>query len=231
MDLLQAIAERHSVRNFQDRPISTADATALAAYIEELNAESGLHMQLILNEPKAFNTGFIKVITHYGKFRNTVNYVALIGSESTNPAGIDLEERCGYYGEHIVLRAQQMGLRTCWVAGTYKKVPQACDIAPGERIAAVIAIGYGNDNGRQHKSKGLQEVMQTTCEGDAPDWFIAGVEAALLAPTAVNQQKFLFTWDGETVTAEALRGPHSLMDLGIVKYHFEIGSGRTIWAG
>ena len=73
--------------------------------------------------------------------------------------------------------------------------------------------------------------MRTTCESEAPDWVVSGVEAALLAPTAVNQQKFLFTWDGEAVTAEALRGPHSLMDLGIVKYHFEIGSGRTIWAG
>lgn len=246
MDLMQAIRERHSVRNFQDVPISADDVAELDAFIAEQNAESGLHMQLIRNEPKAFNSPLIKLVTHYGKFRNVKNYIALIGRMGDEGDGPGLEEKCGYFGERVVLHAQQMGLRTCWVAGTYKKVPSACDIAPGERIVAVIAIGYGNDDGRQHKSKSLQDVMRVTggavvagagadaapdpCDsGTTPDWFVAGVEAALLAPTAINQQKFLFEWDGTTVTVSAQHGPYCMIDLGIVKCHFEIGSGHAIW--
>ena len=60
-----------------------------------------------------------------------------------------------------------------------------------------------------------------------PDWFRKGMEAAQLAPTAVNQQKFLFTLsDGNTVTAKAIGGFYDKVDLGIVKYHFEIGAGK-----
>ena len=53
-----------------------------------------------------------------------------------------------------------------------------------------------------------------------------GGEAALLAPTAMNQQKFFFTLAGERVLAKAGTGFYTRMDLGIVKYHFEIGAGE-----
>ena len=66
----------------------------------------------------------------------------------------------------------------------------------------------------------------TKTEGTVPDWFGRGVEAALLAPTAMNQQKFLFTLDGSKVSSKAGMGFYTKLDLGIVKYHFEIGAGR-----
>ena len=58
-----------------------------------------------------------------------------------------------------------------------------------------------------------------------PEWFRRGVQAALLAPTAMNQQKFTFTLQGDTVSAKAGTGFYSKVDLGIAKYHFEIGAG------
>ena len=58
-----------------------------------------------------------------------------------------------------------------------------------------------------------------------PDWFRAGAEAALLAPTAMNQQKFLFVLDGNKVSAKAGFGFYTKIDLGIAKCHFEIGAG------
>ncbi len=42
----------------------------------------------------------------------------------------------------------------------------------------------------------------------------------------MNQQKFGFMLDGDSVLAKAGKGILSDMDLGIVKYHFEIGSGK-----
>lgn len=52
------------------------------------------------------------------------------------------------------------------------------------------------------------------------------MKAALLAPTAMNQQKFRFTLSGNEVSAKSTGGFYSKMDLGIVKFHFEEGAGR-----
>ncbi len=67
------------------------------------------------------------MMAHYGKFSGVKNYVAIIGAKSS-----DLEEKCGYYGEKIVLKAQQMKLNTCWVAITYKKIKAAFQIDAGK---------------------------------------------------------------------------------------------------
>ena len=99
MDLMEAIAARHSVRSYSDRAIETEKKQALLDKIDEINKESGLHIQLICDEPKAFD-GFM---AHYGKFSGATNYFALIGKKSA-----DLSEKCGYYGEQLVLLAQQL---------------------------------------------------------------------------------------------------------------------------
>ena len=60
-----------------------------------------------------------------------------------------------------------------------------------------------------------------------PEWFGRGLKAALLAPTAMNQQRFRFTLlPDDTVRAESRGGSYSHVDLGIVKYHFQLGAGR-----
>lgn len=213
MELMEAIQARHSVRAYQDKPIEGEVLAALQAEIDTCNKESGLHIQLVLEEPKAFDCA----MAHYGNFSGVKNYLALIGK------GPKLDELCGYYGERIVLKAQQLGLNTCWVKMTYQKIPDAFEIAPGEKLVIVIPIGYGLDEGKPHRSKaptvisGLYEV--------APKWFQQGVDCALLAPTAVNQQKFRFFLSGNKVSAKAGLGICSKIDLGIAKYHFEIGAG------
>ena len=134
MDLFEAMEHRHAVRSYEDRPIAPEAREALLACIAQCNRESGLHIQLVLDEPR----GFGGLPAHCGKFSGVKNYIALIGKKSPN-----LEEACGYYGEKIVLRAQQLGLNTCWVAMTYSKVKTAFQIAPGEKLCLVIAVGYG----------------------------------------------------------------------------------------
>ena len=97
----------------------------------------------------------------------------------------------------------------------------------GEKLVCLIAIGYGNTQGAEHRNKSIDDVTVVKADGDTPKWFTSGVEAALLAPTAMNQQKFKFTLhpDGRTVTAKAGLGFFSKVDLGIAKYHFEAGAG------
>lgn len=221
MELLEAIKERHSVRQYQNKPLGEDIISELQKEVDECNQESGLHIQLVTNEPKAFD-GFM---AHYGKFSGVTNYFALIGKK-----GADLEEKCGYYGERLVLKAQQMGLNTCWVALTYSKIKSAFVIDSGEKLCIVIALGYGENQGVPHKSKTFNAVAKT--EGEIPVWFRDGVDAALLAPTAMNQQKFMLTLSGDQVNAKAGMGFYSKIDLGIVKYHFEIAAGKDnfTWA-
>lgn len=214
MTLMEAMQARHSVRQYREEALRKEDAALLREEIEACNAESGLHIQLVCGEPKAFSG----LLARYGKFSGVTNYIALVGKK-----GPDLSETCGYFGERIVLRAQQIGLNTCWAAMTYSKVPSAFSAGEGEKLCAVIAVGYGKTQGSGHRVKSLREV--TEGEPPFPEWFVSGVEAALLAPTAMNQQKFRFALQGNRVSAKAGRGFYTKLDLGIVKYHFAMGAG------
>ncbi len=163
-------------------------------------------------------------MARYGKFSNVRNYIALVGKK-----GPGLDEAIGYYGQRVALRAQQLGLNTCWVAMTYSKIPGAFQVGSGEKLTVVIALGYGKTQGISHTVKSPEQVSNIN-EG-TPDWFRAGVEAALLAPTAMNQQKFSLRYQDGNVTAKAGMGFYAKIDLGIVKYHFEIGAGKPglVW--
>ena len=215
IELTEAIKTRHSVRQYLNKAIDADTLGALQTEIAACNKEGKLHFQLVTDEPKAFD-GFM---AHYGKFSGVKNYIALIGKK-----GNTLSESCGYYGERLAIKAQQLGLNTCWVAMSYKKIPGAFVVNSNEKLSVVIAVGYGKTNGVAHKSKPAESVSNISA--DSPDWFRKGVEAALLAPTAMNKQKFTLTDANGRVSAKAGSGFYTKVDLGIVKYHFEIGAGR-----
>lgn len=219
MDIKDLIKERHSVRQFKDVKIEEAKRTELDALVAEINAESGLKFQAIYDDPDCFNT----IMAHYGKFKNAVNYIALVGNKD-NP---NLEEQCGYYGQKIVLKAQEMGLNTCWVGGTYGKGKCKADAQHGEKIVCVIAIGYGETAGVKHKSKPVSKLCNVP-EEEMPTWLKNGVVAAMMAPTALNQQKFYISFEDGNVTITSKRAPYSKVDLGIVKYNFEAVTGRKV---
>ena len=223
MTIQEAIEARHSVRAYKDQPLSEETVKVLEDEIVTLNNEGQLHIQLICNEPKAFKGTMAK----YGKFRNANNYIVMAGKKAD-----DLDERIGYYGEHIVLLAQTLGLNTCWVGLSYSKVPGTYVLDEGEKIACYIAIGYGETQGSGHKIKTVEQVSNAS--DITPSWFKKGVEAALLAPTAVNQQKFSFEYVGMSNNRHQVRAKkgfsmigYTQMDLGIAKYHFEVGAGKV----
>lgn len=217
MTLKEAVGQRHSVRQYIDKPLTEDVRRELSAFLAELNDESGLNMQLVCDEGKAFDS----FMAHYGKFSGVKNYIALVGKKSG-----DLQEKCGYFGQKAALRAQQLGLNTCWVALTYKKVKGAFNIGKGEKLVIVIALGYGATCGTAHHSKSMEEVF----DGDinaAPQWFKEGAKAALLAPTAMNQQKFKLLLNGDKWEVKAFKGFYTKIDAGIVKCNFEIGADKA----
>ena len=215
MTLMEAIEARHSVRAYTDRPIPPEVRAELDRCAQESSREGRLHITVRYDDPDGFDSR----LAHYGSFRNVRNYIVLAGEKSA-----DFDLRCGYYGEKLVLQAQQLGLNTCWAALTFNKKNVRALLSPGESLCMVIALGYGETQGKPHKGKTYDQVAEG--EG-APDWFRAGVEAALLAPTAVNQQKFRFAYaDGRATLRARGLGTCLRTDLGIVLYHFEAASGR-----
>lgn len=210
--MLDLMKERHSVRQYSDKKIDGDVKTKLDTYVASINEESGLSMQIFYNELNCFNS----MLAHYGKFSNVKNYIAIVGKKEE-------QEKSGYYGEKLVLKCQELGLNTCWVALTHGKVN--VQTKPQQKLLILIALGYGTNTGVAHKSKPIKEL----CKEDAyPEWFMKGMEAVSLAPTAMNQQKFLFEMKNSQVYAKALMGFYSKIDLGIVKYHFEAVTGHEV---
>lgn len=221
MTLLEAIKSRHSVRRYVEKPIDVELVNVLHAKVDKLNEEYDLHIQLITNEPKAF-----KGKMAYGTFHGVTNYFAMIGSTKSEHT-TNLSERIGYCGEQLVLLAQTLGLSTCWVGLTYNNVKEAYSISKDEKLCCMIALGYGDDAGRNMKRKKAEDVSNIS--DDAPQWFHDGVAAALLAPTAVNQQKFYFEYVAPDKVKAIRRFSfvgYTKMDLGIAKLHFELAAGK-----
>ncbi len=216
-NMLEIMKSRHSVRSYMDTPIPKKAIDQLMQSVNIYNSKANLHIQLVTNNKKAF-TG---IMAHFGKFRGVNNYFAMVGKKDEL-----LDEKIGYYGEKLVLQAQKLGLNTCWVAVTYKKRKCQITIDKNEKLVCLIALGYGNTQGVPHKSRDMNQLY--TVEGEMPTWFLEGMQAAMLAPTAMNQQRYLFSLVDGQVELKALKGSYSKIDLGIVKYHFELGSGKKL---
>ncbi|MFA6829432.1 MAG: nitroreductase family protein [Bacilli bacterium] len=206
METLELMRQRHSVRQYSDKPIPEETKKALLSLVEEINKESNQNFQLFFEEPEAFNT----LMAHYGKFSGVKNYLALVSDD---------EEKAGYYGEKFVLESQRLGLNSCWVAMTYGKRKVKIISDGKQKLICVIAFGYGKNSGIPHRSKEVSSVLKII--GEKPDYLDLAAEACLLAPTGMNQQKFIITSDNGKITISINgKGFYTKIDLGIVKYHF-----------
>lgn len=216
MEIMELMKKRHSIRQYKNQKIEQAKREILNNLVIECNGESGLNIQIIYDEPKCFNAIFSKI----ARFKNCNNYIVMIGKKEDK----ELEFKTGYYGEKIVLKTEEIGLNTCWVGLTHGKTPAI--VNDDERVVIVIALGYGSESGKEHKSKTISEVSNVN--KNLPEWYKKGIEGALLAPTAVNQQKFSFVLEDDKVTLIPGKGAYSLVDAGIVRYHFEKTSGHNV---
>ena len=103
MNIIEAIQRRHSVRQYLEKEIPEEIVERLLAAMRACKQVGGLHMHLLLHQPEAFSGLRSKAM----RFRGVENYIVLAGEKDDT-----LEERCGYYGEKVVLLAQQLGLNT-----------------------------------------------------------------------------------------------------------------------
>lgn len=220
MNLFEAIKIRHTVRTYRGKAIEGDNLVTLEKMIAKVNEEAGLHIQFVNGVEGAFS----KFDIHYGKWEGVTNYIALIGKDTP-----DLDQTCGYYGEHFVLWALTVGLKSGWLdTQNGHEVPEI-EISEGERLVCCIAIGDSEDDGNGPKLKPVED--RCTVTGEAPDWFWKGMEYARLAPTAGNQQLWKINWDGDGVSISSVPGFLEKVDMGIAQYHFELASGKDhfIW--
>ncbi len=230
-DILSAIDKRRSRRKYLPAPPEPLAVKTLQTFIDELNSRESLKMRLILNNGDAFN-GFSK---SYGMLSGVQNYILLIG----NPSDAAETEKLGYFGEWLVLHATALGLGTCWVGGTFDR--NSCPTEPKEGESIICAITVGNTTpelsgkeklirwGTHRKSKTAEQMY--TSDAPVPDWFLSGMEAVRKAPSAVNRQPVMFSYENGTVTASVKRIEDAsyALDLGIAKLHFQLGAGGGSW--
>ncbi len=216
MNLSELALKRHSVRHYIDKKIDENTYLEISNKVHEVNKESGLDIQVVLNEKEALD-GFGP------RFTGAENYLSMVGSEK-DPL---LEEKVGYYGEELVLFLTSLNLGTLWVAGSLN-IDKVKWVKKGDnKLVLVIAFGYCNDFGSSRPSKTLEELANVT--KDSPEWFVNGIKEVALAPSAMNRQDVYFKYIDEN-NVEAENGPSrwSKVDKGIAIYHFEIGSGKKI---
>jgi len=229
MTYAEAIIRRISNRKYINRPLSPAEISQLQKIIDQVNLIGGVHFKLV-TDCQALFAG----IKSYGLFSGVRSMIALIGPEN-DP---HVEEKCGYYGEKVALTATTMGLGTCWVGGTYDKEGCQKYLLKGEKLCSVLVVGpVAEDQSTKEKliRGALLRKSKTAADlsrglGNAPAWFMAGIASVQRAPSARNLQPVRFHYDHSETTAR-LTEHHAFsnVDLGIAKYHFEVGAHGGVW--
>ena len=255
--LLDAVNVRITTRMYEDKKIDSDLSRQLRQNIDAVNLISGLHMQLIENCPQVFARAIAE-----GHFRNAQNFIALIGpagSDEAREAAGYYGERVVL---SAVLMGLQTGwVAGSWDKA---EAERCCDISDNEELYLGIVIGYQEgysalmeesyeqrcETQRTHRpSKSADELFtvkaaETAAGADSasaappsaepPQWFMDGVAAAAKAPSAMNRQPAMFSYNPGSGSVEAyISGRDSTMfaytDLGIAKLHFQIGAGGGSW--
>ncbi|MBU9896641.1 nitroreductase [Holdemanella biformis] len=208
--------KRHTVRKYLDKPLDMDLIGLLNDRIERNNCVYNLTFKLITN-----NSDGLSSLARLMSNNSVQNYIILAGKDNS-----DLDKKIGYCGADLILYAQSLGLNTWWCGGMFngKNALKHLD-NKAVRVNGVIAIGYGKTQGVPHKSKTADQVSHF--KGDAPGWFKSGIKALLLAPSALNRQPYIVNGEGNKVSLKVKSGTFSQVDLGIGKYFFELGAGKS----
>ena len=207
----QAARDRHLVRKYTDAALPDDIISKLSARADANNAAYSLAIKLMANDGHG-----IPAVVKIFRAQGVKNYFILAGDDAP-----DLGERLGYSAADLMLYAQTLGLNSWYIGATYNH--GVSRYVNGKKAIGIVVVGYGQTAGVPHKSKSASGKGSQTA---APEWFTKGVEMALLAPTALNRQDFFITGEGNTVHIKAANTPYSGANLGLVRYHFELGAGK-----
>jgi len=225
----EAIAARVSCRAYDERPVEAEKLEQLAVAVDRANAQSTSGVRFELASTQGQGAPVVKLSR--AMFTGQVFHcIVCLG-----PNTVLAREQAGYFGEELVLLATQLGLGTCWVAGTYDRETLKANVQPGEEVISIIPVGYATEKTPfkqrtiRNALRGKDKPYEKLVAGDVastPAWFEAGVRASMLAPTAVNLQPVVYAWQDGAAIATMPGTTRSIqdIDLGICKLHFKLGS-------
>ena len=165
-------------------------------------------------------------------------FVAFVG----NIDDYHIREKIGYLGESVVLEATSLGLSTCWVGGFLRKhmIEQLVDAESNEKVFGITPLGYAKEKesfkegvmtgfGWSHRRKPLYKLVRGLSETDWLEWINNALDAARLAPSAMNRQpwKFHIVKDSITISTNETARDLSLskrLDCGITMLHLEVAA-------
>lgn len=228
MDILQTIKERRSVRSYNGEPLTAAQVSKLQKAIDESYTLFGGNISIRL---KHFDLkGEFKPST-YGVIKGASDYFLMAIGE-----GEDSALTAGFQFEQIVLKAWQMGLGTCWIAGTYKgsQFDQGEKWPDGESLKIVCPVGV------PEKQRFLEKVMRLTVGSnnrkpfselffekdfkkslDPENKYGESLEMLRLAPSSTNSQPWrVLIQDDKVMFYYKPKSPIAVIDMGIGICHF-----------
>lgn len=221
----EAIFSRTSRRTYTGEPLEASQVDVIQHLIADINKESNLHFQLIEDAERLF-AGFK---ASYGMFSGVTTVIALVGNRKLE----NVQSLIGYYGEFLVLESVKLNLGTCWIGGTYDKeaTKNVLSLQDEEELFAIIGIGkvHNEKNFKEKliskfgKNKQTFDELLQKKEETVPAWVRSGIEAARLAPSAVNKKPVRYSYLNQTLKAYTTK-PNKGIDLGISLAHFELGA-------
>lgn len=231
---LAAVARRRSRRAFDRVPTDSSTLDTLADACARFRPHPDARIELVRQPVVDVFTG---VIGSYGKVTGAPHVLVFVGDARSD----FVDQHVGYTGEAIVLEATRLGLDTCWVGGFFstKRVASVVALAPGERVYAVSPVGtacVGQSLSERamrgmagaHKRLPLGDIAVGAGEG-WPDWAVAAVETARVAPSALNRQPWRFSVAGGSLYVAKDSGIETpkvakRLDCGIAMLHAELGA-------
>ena len=232
------IQRRRSRRHFDpNRPIESGSLAALDRVCRGFMPFPHARAYLVSKPAKDIFKG---IVGGYGKVSGAPAFIAFIG-DMRAPS---VQEEVGYTGEGIILEATALGLNTCWVAGFFRpeNVASLVEIKDNERVLAVTPVGYASrfeslaerlmtGFGLTHRRLPLSKLVSGWRVDNLPEWAKVSLEAARLAPSAVNRQPWGFDVDGSGITVFVrTSGPEfnvsKRLDCGIAMLHIEVAASN-----
>ncbi|MHB1390550.1 MAG: nitroreductase family protein [Thermoleophilia bacterium] len=232
-----AVARRHSYRTYDGRAVEPDKLARLTQTCLEFSRPQA---RLALSGTGGADV-FRGIAGSYGKVTGAGAWVAVI-VDTTLP---ECMPWAGYVGEGIILEAVTLGLATCWVGGFFRpgRVTEYIELKPGEKVMAITPVGYATASlsatdralkrlAGSHKRLKLDELATGLPRADWPEWVTVALQAARLAPSAVNRQPWRFEVQADAITIgiESDSDTHRIpmrLDCGIAMLHLELGAGRA----
>lgn len=229
------ITTRTARRIFNGIPVAPDSLSHLNMVCTEFKPFPHARAVLVTASPKRLFKG---VVGPYGKITGAPAFIAFIG----NMDSPNVQEEVGYMGEGIILEAEALNLATCWVGGFFRQgvVTSLIEISESEKVLGVTPVGYAIEHrsleerlmtgfGWTHRRKPLSELVTGIKEAEWPEWMKAAVEAARLAPSAVNRQPWIFNIEPDSITVSVNKPGMEFniakrLDCGIAMLHIELAA-------